>query len=169
MFSLSPLPRNLEASFRDLGSERESARAGAVRDVVRHAAGDDAVRVRAIAALERALRADTSPAVRSASAVALADLRAHEALSTLLVAVEDDDAHVRQMALAALGEIGDTRAAPRLERALGDARPEVRYQAIMAYARVVRDDPPAVASALVRGLGDADPAIRYVALRMAEE
>jgi hypothetical protein len=73
------------------------------------------------------------------------------------------------MALAALGEIGDRRAAPRLERALRDERPEVRYQAIIAYARVSRDDPPAVAGALARALNDADDAIRYVALRMAEE
>jgi hypothetical protein len=169
MFTLSPLPRSLEASFRDLGSERAATRADAVRDVVRHAAGDDAVRVRAIAAFERALRADASAEVRAASAVALADIRAHEALSTLLVAIEDEDGHVRQMALTALGEIGDPRAAPRLERALADARPEVRYQAIMAFARVARDDAKAVASALARALHDPDPAIRYVALRMAEE
>ena len=79
-------------------------------------------------------------AVRSEAAVALADLRGVEALAGLLVAVEDDDPHVRQMAIAALGEIGDGRATQRLERALRDDRPEVRYQAIIAYARVVRDD-----------------------------
>jgi HEAT repeat protein len=169
MFTPSPLPRSLEASFRDLESERAETRADAVRDVVRHADGADALRERAIVALERALRHDRSPAVRAAAAVALSDLRADGALPSLLVAVEDDDAHVRQMALAALGEIGDRRAAPRLERALRDERPEVRYQAVIAFARVMRDDAPSVASALAHALDDADAAIRYVALRMAEE
>jgi hypothetical protein len=169
MFSPSPLPRTLEASFRDLGSQHAPVRAGAIRDVVRHAALSDSTRDRAIPALERALRHDASAEVRGAAAVALADLHAQEVLPSLLLAVEDDDGHVRQMAIAALGEIADRRAAPRLERALGDARPEVRYQAVIAFARVARDDPHAVASALECALDDADDAIRYIALRMAEE
>src|SRR5258708_6489526 len=109
MFTPSPLPRNLEASFRDLASERPTTRVSAVRDVVRHSLRGDATRARAIPLLERALRDDKAPAVRAAAAVALADVVAHEALPSLLVAVEDDDANVRQMALAALGEIGDAR------------------------------------------------------------
>jgi HEAT repeat protein len=107
--------------------------------------------------------------VRAAAAVALADVGAHEALASLLVAVEDEDGHVRQMALSALGEIGDPRATPRLERALRDDRPEVRYQAIIAFARVAKDDPAAVAGAVLRALDDDDEAIRYIAMRIAEE
>ena len=42
MFSPSPLPRNLEASFRDLASEKPATRASAIRDVVRHALRSDA-------------------------------------------------------------------------------------------------------------------------------
>jgi HEAT repeat protein len=169
MFAPPPLPRNLEASFRDLGSDRAPIRAEAIRDVVGHALRSDATRARAIPALERALQGDADPRVRSAAAVALADVGAHEALAGLLVAVEDADAHVRQMALTALGEIGDARAAQRLERALVDDRPEVRYQAVIAYARVARADAPAVVAALARALEDDDPAIRYVAMRVAEE
>jgi HEAT repeat protein len=169
VFLPAPLPRNLDASLRDLGSERASTRASAVRDLVRHALRSDGTRARAIPELERALRGDDTPAVRSEAAVALADLAAHEALATLLVAVEDDDAHVRQMALSALGEIGDPRAAPRLERALRDSRPEVRYQAVIAFARVAKDDAQAVAIALGRALDDEDAAIRYIAMRIAEE
>lgn len=168
MFTPSALPRNLEASFRDLGSDRPATRASAVRDVVRHALRSDAIRTRAIPLLERALK-DEAPGVRAEAAVALADVAASEALPSLLVAVEDDDAHVRQMALAAIGEIGDARATQRLERALRDSRPEVRYQAVIAYARVARDDAPAVAAALVRALDDEDSAIRYIAMRVAEE
>jgi HEAT repeat protein len=165
----APLPRNLEASFRDLASEAPATRTSAIRDVVRHALLSDPTRSRAVPELERALRGDRVAAVRSAAAVALADLAAREALATLLVAVEDGDSHVRQMALSALGEIGDPRATRRLERALGDERPEVRYQAIIAFSRVARDDPDAVAEAIARALGDGDEAIRYIAMRIAEE
>ncbi len=169
MFSPSALPRNLEASFRDLASENAVARASAIRDVVGHALRSDATRARAIPLLERALRSDADARVRAGAAVALADVAAPEALPTLLVAVEDEDAHVRQMALTALGEIGDGRAAQRLERALLDERPEVRYQAVIAYARVARDDATAVAAALARALDDQDAAVRYIAMRVAEE
>jgi HEAT repeat protein len=169
MLAPSPLPRNLEAAFRDLGSERASTRASAVRDVVRHALDSADTRARALPFLEKALRDDPAAPVRAAAAVALADLHGAEVLPALLVSVEDADAHVRQMAISALGEIGDARAARRLERALRDERPEVRYQAVIAYARVVRDDAPAVADALARALDDGDAAIRYIAMRMAEE
>jgi HEAT repeat protein len=169
MFAPSPLPRNLEASFRDLASEKPATRASAIRDVVRHALRSDAVRARALPLLERALKDDAAPGVRAEAAVALADVAAREALPTLLVAVEDDDPHVRQMAIAALGEIGDGRATQRLERALRDARPEVRYQAVIAFARVATDDPEAVAPVLARALDDEDAAIRYIAMRVAEE
>ena len=73
------------------------------------------------------------------------------------------------MALSALGEIGDARATQRLSRALRDDRPEVRYQAVIAYARVVRDDPREIANALARALDDPDEAIRYISMRVAEE
>jgi HEAT repeat protein len=169
MWTPSPLPRNLEAAFRDLGSDRAATRASAIRDVARHAQRGDATRARAIPLLEKALKDDTAPGVRAEAAVALADVGAREALPALLVAVEDDDAHVRQMALSALGELADPRAAPRLERALRDSRPEVRYQAVIAFARVARDDGPAVATALARALDDDDAAIRYIAMRVAEE
>jgi HEAT repeat protein len=169
VFSPSPLPRNLEASFRDLASEKPATRVSAIRDVVRHALRNDAARERAVPLLERALKDDAAPPVRAAAAVALADIGARDALSSLLVAVEDDDAHVRQMALSSLGELGDARATQRLERALRDERPEVRYQAVIAFSRVARDDAAAVASALARALDDEDEAIRYIAMRLAEE
>lgn len=169
MFLPAPLPRNLEASFRDLDSAKAATRASAVRDVVRHALRGDATRARAIPLFERILRDDETPEVRGEAAVALADVRAAEALPSLLVAVEDEDAHVRQMALAAVGEIGDARATQRLERALGDGRPEVRYQGLIAFSRVARDDAAAVVAALAHALEDSDAAIRYIAMRLAEE
>lgn len=167
MFSPTPLPRNLEASFRDLTSERAPTRISAIRDVVRHALRNDPARARAIPIFERMLRHDGSAAVRAQAAVGLADVSAGTA--TLLVAVEDEDPHVRQMALMALGEVGDRRAIGRLERALRDERPEVRYQAVIAFARVAKDDPDAVALALAHALDDRDDAIRYIAMRMVEQ
>ncbi len=169
MLAPGPLPRNLEAAFRDLASEKASTRVSAIRDVVRHALRSHETRARALPLLEKVLRGDPAAQVRSEAAVALADLRAVEALASLLVAVEDDDPHVRQMSISALGEIADGRARQRLERALRDDRPEVRYQAVIAYARVGRDDPRSVANALVHALDDGDDAIRYMAMRVAEE
>jgi hypothetical protein len=165
----SPLPRSLEASFRDVGAERAAVRASAIRDIVRYALLSDVTRTRAIPVLERALRQDDAAEVRGEAAIGLADVSAEEALPTLLVSVEDEDAIVCQMALSALGEIADPRATQRLARALSDDRPEVRYQAVIAFARVAKDDPPAVASALAGALDDPDDAIRYIAMRVAEE
>jgi HEAT repeat protein len=71
------------------------------------------------------------------------------------------------MALNALGEIGDCRAAQRLERALKDERNEVRYQAVIAYSRLAC--PADVVTAVLRATKDDDPAIRYIALRIAED
>jgi len=169
MFSPSPLPRSLDACLRDLGSATERTRISALRDLVRHALRGDTARARAIPLFEKALRVDTSPAVRADAALALADVAAEEALATLLVAVEDDDERVRQMALTAIGEIGDPRATQRLARALRDPRPEERYQAVIAFARVAQADAEAVATALADALDDSDDAIRYIAMRLAEE
>jgi HEAT repeat protein len=165
MFRAPPLPRTLEAALRDVGSPKPTVRAEALRDLCRY--GDDE-RERVLRALESALRADEAPPVRSAAALGLADLGASEALPTLLLAVEDDDAHVRQMAITALGEIGDARATERLRRALGDKRPEVRFQAAIAFPRVCASRSDAV-DALVKATRDDDPLVCQIALRMAEE
>lgn len=171
MLAPPPHPRNLEASFRDLGSERAEVRASAIEDTVRHARGDDAIRTRALLALEPMLE-DKSPRVRAAVAVALGDLEATAEVPALLLAVDDEDAHVRQMALNALGELEDARALPRLRRALTDERPEMRYQAVIAFARVAGKDPQRaseVAQALLDATNDDDDAVVHIALRVAEE
>jgi hypothetical protein len=166
------LPRNLEASVRDLSSTKPATRAAAIQDLVRHARTDDAVRTRALPLLVERLK-DDHPAVRAAAAVALGDIDATESVTALLLTVEDDDAHVRQMAINALGEIGDERALPRLRRTLKDARPEVRYQSIIAFARVGARasgiDTSEVDDALFEAANDDDDAIAHIALRVAEE
>jgi HEAT repeat protein len=70
------------------------------------------------------------------------------------------------MALAAVGELGDRRAGERLRRALSDPRPEVRFQAVIAFTRVVPDE---ALQAIDQALDDADASIRYIAVRCAEE
>ena len=164
MFSAPLLPRTLEAALRDLGAAKPSVRAGAVRDLTRH---ESEAREDVIRGLERALR-DEAAEVRAAAATALADTRAVESLPALLLAVEDDHPMVRQMAICALGEIGDPRATERLRRALRDARAEVRFQAVIAFPRVSAS-PDAVVEALLESTRDEDPLVCHIALRMAEE
>jgi HEAT repeat protein len=168
MFGFQPLPRTLEASVRDIASTRPPVRTSAIADLVRHARLGDKARERAIPLLEKALRDDVN-AVRSAAALALADLHAESALPALIVAVEDPDAYVRQMALTALGEIGDARARQRIERALHDERPEVRYQALIAFVRIAEGDDADRRAAIEKALDDGDANIRHIALRLAEE
>jgi HEAT repeat protein len=72
------------------------------------------------------------------------------------------------MAIAALGEIGDARAAGRLRRALEDDRPEIRFQAVIAFPRVCPEREEAL-EAVVRATHDDDPLVCHIALRMAEE
>ena len=167
MLAPPPLPRNLEASVRDLDSTKPETRVSAIFDLLRHARGDDTIRKRAIPLLEKRLD-DAQSKVRAAAAVGLADLVADEAVPALLRAVDDDDAYVRQMVLVALGELADTRALPRLRRALTEERPEMRYQAVIAFARVA-DDETEVQQVLLRATNDDDDAVVHIALRIAEE
>ncbi len=166
MLAPPPLPRNLEASLRDLGSTRPEVRASAASDLVRHAQRDGALRARAVPLLEERL-GDATASVRAAACVGLGDLEARESIPRILERVDDEDAYVRQMALNALGEIGDERALPRLRRALCDARPEVRYQAIIAFSRVASSDE--TEQSLLDATHDDDEAIVHIALRLAEE
>jgi HEAT repeat protein len=165
VFQAPALPRTLAASLRDVASKQPAVRESAVRDLVKHA---DEAREEVVRALEKALRDDEAPTVRSAAALGLADVGGSEALPALLVAMEDADVHVRQMAITALGEIGDCRATERLRRALTDQRAEVRFQAVIAYARVCTDR-SSIVEALLDRLQDADPLVCHISLRVAEE
>ena len=167
MLAPPPLPRNLEASFRDLDSQKAEIRASAIHDLLIHARVEASVKARAIPLLERRLT-DAAPKVRAAAAVGLADLEAKAAVPALLLCVDDDDAYVRQMALVALGELDDGRSLPRLCRAVTDTRPEMRYQAIIALARVSKDDEE-IGRQLLAATKDDDEAVQHIALRIAEE
>ncbi len=167
MFGLPPLPRKLEACVRDLGLKKTDVRRSAIRDLAKIADGNEDTRKQAISLLSKSLTNDDEPSVRADAATALADLRANECLPALLVAVEDAHPIVGQMALAALGEINDCRALPRIERAAKDDRPELRYQAAIARAQMLEGE--ALLDALVAAIEDSDPNVRYIGLRLTEE
>jgi HEAT repeat protein len=168
MFVPPPLPRTVEATFRDLSSDGERVRVSALQDLGRHLLGDDGAhcRSRACEALEKAL-ADSSAKVREIAAIVAGEASMVELVPRLLVALEDPHTMVRQMAMDALGQLGDERALPRVERALTDERPELRYQAVIAFGKLARAVD--VAEVIAQRIIDDDAHVRYIALRVAEE
>ncbi len=164
MFRPPPLPRTLEAALRDLGAAKPKIRIEALRDLTRHA---EASRASVVTALEGLLR-DEATEVRAAAATALADIEARESTAALIAAAADPEVLVRQMAVAALGEIGDPEATPTLRDAMDDDAPEVRFQAVIAYPRAVATREEAV-QVLLKATRDEDPLVCHIALRMAEE
>src|SRR5580692_9016116 len=92
----SQLPRTLAACERDVRSDKADVRASAVTDLVKHAR-DAVTRPQALQLVVSALK-DTSPKVRAAAAMALADAEATECSDALLAAIDDDDDEVRQLA-----------------------------------------------------------------------
>lgn len=167
MFGPAPLPRSFEASLRDRESERLHVRLSAVRDLGRHAASDRSGQ--ALAALRETLASDASAEVRGAAALSLADADARTASGALVQAMGDSSVHVRQMALLALGEVGDADNVDLLsavQGALDDAAPALRFQALIACHNL---NASCVESALFTATGDADAEVRHVAFRLLEE
>jgi HEAT repeat protein len=167
MNPLSPLPRTLAAALRDAGHAKFKVRVSALRDLGRLA--KDADRKPALDALVKVLREDDAPGARAEAAVALADAEAREATEVLTLASRDENDYVRQMALLALGEVaapGDPGAVAAVERALRDRAPSIRFQALIAWSRLLpeRTLPP-----LLAALDDEDREVRYIALRLGEE
>jgi HEAT repeat protein len=107
--------------------------------------------------------------VRAAAALALADIDARTELAALVAASQDDDAGVRQMALLGVGELAEVHHAEARAvamRGLVDRVAAVRYQAVVALARLQGE---ASLESLLVGSRDADPEVRHVAFRVAEE
>ncbi len=163
----SQLPRTFAACERDVASEKSDVRASAVSDLVAHTR-DPETRTKALELVAKALK-DPEPKVRARAAIALADGDGgHTHTDALVAALEDDDDEVRQLAITALGEIGDERAVPRLVRAAEDERASMRYQAVIALARLEIDEELRT-KVLLRASSDDDFNIRYISMRLAEE
>jgi HEAT repeat protein len=167
MFGLRSLPRTLEAALRDLRHAKNETRISALGDLVR--LSETAERPHALRALCEVLASDAELHVRAAAALALGDAAAREARESLLAAARSAPLPVREMALAALGEIAepsDAQVLTLLDEALGAAAPELRFQALIALNRLAR---PALLERLVLASRDADAEVRQIAFRLAEE
>jgi HEAT repeat protein len=166
MLGFQPLPRTLQAALRDAEHARPDVRLATLSDLKRHAREGEE---RALRALTRQLSSDPEPQVRAGAALALADIDAHGELPALVAATADEDAGVRQMALLGVGELADpehAEARAAATRGLVDRLPAVRYQAVVALARLQGESS---LEALLVGTRDADPEVRHVAFRVAEE
>jgi len=166
MLGFTPLPRTLEAALRDVENAKPDVRLATLSDLKRHARGGSDAALRALVAH---LRADPEPQVRANAALALADIDARAELAALVAASADEDPSVRQMALLGVGELAEpehveSRAAAT--RGLVDPLPAVRYQAVVALARLQGEG---ALEALLVGTRDADAEVRHVAFRVAEE
>jgi len=176
VFGAAPLPRNLDAAVRDAHDAKAAVRVSAVRDLARHGSEHGA---KVIAGLIEAI-GDTDAGVRTAAARALGDIEARDALGELIAAADDRSAMVSEAAIEALGILASAtaaaalpdadrkRARERIERALRDKRPAVRFQALMAFPRSGASREESV-GALVEAAGDADELVAHIAFRVAEE
>jgi HEAT repeat protein len=167
MLGFSPLPRTAEAALRDAEHPQPTVRLSALLDLGRHARA--AERERAILAIIALLRSDPSPDIRAEAAVVLADAEAKGARTALLAALDDPAERVRQMALLALGELGEPGDRELGERLLaaGDApEPALRFQALIACERLL---PERAEELVARALGDQDDEVRAMALRLARQ
>ena len=167
MWPFLPLAPGKAAALRDVGARDPHARVRALQALANAAHDDVDYRAQAVIAAERALQ-DPVAGVRSAACVALADLGCGSAQSSMLLMLDDAHGHVRQMALSALGEVGDSRAIARIARLLADPRPEMRYQSLLAFVRLETDNRERL-RVIALGLGDADADLRYIAARLLEE
>ena len=167
MFGIRSLPRTLEAALRDLRHAKNETRISALRDLVRLTESPD--RARALGALCEVMASDADVHVRAAAALALGDAEALESRAELVSAVQSGPVQVREMALAALGEIADpsdSEVLALIEAARLDAAPEMRFQALIALSRVAR---PALLERLIDATRDVDAEVRQIAYRLAEE
>ncbi len=163
MWSPAPLPRTLAAALRDLGDARAKVRASALNDLARHAvASPHAVADAALGCL-----GDESGEVRAHAAAVLGATARLADVPRLLGAADDPHPLVRQMVIEALGEIGGSDADAAISRALSDARPDVRFQAVMVASRWPTDDD--ALPAILAAVDDDDASIRHIALRLGEE
>lgn len=168
MYIWSPLPRSLNATFRDIENPKPRVRISALADLTRWAGGED--RTRCIAQLVEVFRADADLEVRAEAAIALADAGAREALGALTEVADRGPPRLRQMALVAIGELATREDEPALrvvEAALESDAPALKFQALVAASHLFA--PARLFSHVLLGLADAEPKVRYVACRIAEE
>jgi HEAT repeat protein len=167
MFGLPPLPRTIEAALRDAEHREPHVRLSALADLVRLTRTD--ARERAVLALIGLLRSDANAEIRAEAAVGLADAGAQGARTALLATLDDPMLRVRQLAILALGELGeagDQELGERLVGALAAAEPALRFQALIACERLL---PERAQGILTNAAADPDAEVRAMALRLARQ
>ena len=114
-------------------------------------------------ALIRALARHEDAEVRIEAVRTLGSLASDpESVDVCLAAMDDQAWPARALAARSLGSLGDARAIPRLERAMGDPAYWVRHRAGEALARLG----DAGRAALERALRDANPFVRDMAAQV---
>jgi HEAT repeat protein len=167
MFGIRSLPRTLDAALRDMRHGKNETRISALRDLVRLA--ETEARPRALSALCEVMASDAEVHVRAAAALALGDAQALESRAELLAVARSAPLAVREMALAALGEIAepcDEAVLALLEDARQDPAPELRFQALLAQNRLCH---ATLLDRLIDATRDLDAEVRQIAYRLAEE
>jgi HEAT repeat protein len=167
MFGIRSLPRTLEAALRDMRHGKNETRISALRDLVRLA--ETEARPQALAALCEVMESEADLHVRGAAALALGDAGAKESRDALLRAARSAPLPVRELALAALGEVAepeDETVLRLLEEARHDGAPELRFQALLAQNRLCR---ASLLDRLIDATRDLDAEVRQIAYRLAEE
>ncbi len=107
------------------------------------------------------LEHDTEPTMREAVATAYGEIGSTESVGWLMDAAgNDDDRHVREASVAALGAIGDPRAIDTLLKIIRNGPPQVRRRTIAAIT--VFDD-ERIEPAIRRAALDRNPGVREAA------
>jgi len=108
----------------------------------------------------RALATHSDPEVRIEALRTLGSIApAPESVTTCLAAMDDPEWPARALAAWSLGKLGDERAVPRLQQAMGDPAYWVRHHTAEAIAAMGE----AGIAALHRSLSDANPFVRDMA------
>lgn len=159
MSSLSPLSAlapNFEAAIRDAGSKRAEFRLAAARSL---GWASEEERDRAADALAPLFDDELAP-VREAALEAAAELSLPRFLTPASrLVVDDPHSGVRHAAACLLGSVGGGEAHDRLVEASEDARPDVRFSAIVGLGLLAD---PVDAGVFVARLADEDAEVRAI-------
>ncbi len=90
----------------------------------------------AVAPLTAIVNSPADPWLRGRAMLALAHIQGKSVFDKTLAAAGSADAGIRASAIEALGVIGDARGKAAVERAMADADPVVKQEALVALARI---------------------------------
>ena len=161
LLAIMALTRMGPASVPQIGALLETSRSPAMTKALLQVTGQ--LGAAADPAVVRALATHADPGIRIEAVRTLGTIPADaESVTACLTAMDDPDWPARALAAWSLGRLGDSRAIPRLERAMGDTAYWVRHHVAEAMAGLGE----AGEAALRRGLNDANPFVRDMAAQV---